>query len=96
MLIQIMNFQQYIVLNLIYNFQITELKAKHFTIENELRNKMKNTQKDHETKTEMLNSRIQSLLKEVATLSKSTKKDRLAAAREAANSGSGTDSPSIS
>lgn len=75
---------------------ITELKAKHFTTENELRNKMKTTQKDHETKCDMLNSRIQSLLKEVASLSKSNKKDRLAAAREAANSGSGTDSPSIS
>lgn len=77
-------------------FQITELKAKHFTNENEFRNKMKNTQKEHEQKSDMLNGRIQTLLKEVATLSKSTKKDRLAAAREAANSGSGTDSPSIS
>lgn len=55
---------------------------------------MKNNQKDHENKLEMLNARIQGLLKEVASLSKSTKKDRLAAAREAANSGSGTDSPS--
>lgn len=82
----------------LYYFQITELKAKHFTIENELRNKMKNTQKEHETKVDQLNQRIQSLLKEVATLSKSTKKDRLAAAKEAANkeSGSGTDSPSMS
>lgn len=57
---------------------------------------MKNTQKENDDKFDILNGRIQSLLKEVASLSKSTKKDRLAAAREAANSGSGTDSPSIS
>lgn len=60
---------------------------------------MKNTQKDHDAKVDSLNQRIQSLLKEVATLSKSTKKDRLKAAKEADNnkeSGSGTDSPSMS
>ncbi|XP_044741664.1 protein FAM76A isoform X2 [Chrysoperla carnea] len=75
---------------------ITELKAKHFTVENELRNQMKVTQRDHDSKCDMLNGKIQTLLKEVATLSKSTKKDRLAAARESStNSGSGTDSPSI-
>lgn len=57
---------------------------------------MKTVEKDHETKCQMLNGKIQSLLKEVASLSKSNKKDRLAAARDTANSGSGTDSPSIS
>lgn len=78
-------------------FQITELKAKHFTTENELRSKMKTVQKEYDQKLEMLNSRIQSLLKEVAMLSKSSsRKDRLAATKESANSGSGTDSPSIS
>lgn len=76
---------------------ITELKAKHFTTENELRTKMKTVQKEYDQKLEMLNSRIQSLLKEVAVLSKgSSRKDRLAATKESANSGSGTDSPSIS
>lgn len=76
-------------------FQITELKAKHFTVETELRNKMKTTEKEHENKIDSLNKRIQGLLKEVATLSKSNKRDRLAATKESSNnSGSGTDSPS--
>lgn len=74
-------------------FQITELKAKHFTIETELRSKMKGTEKEYENKIDFMNIRISNLLKEVATLSKSSKRDRLAAARESANSGSGTDSP---
>ncbi|KAJ8870115.1 hypothetical protein PR048_029127 [Dryococelus australis] len=76
--------------------QITELKAKHFTVENELRNKMKTTQKDHDSKVEMLHVKIKNLQKEVATLSKSTKRQNLAA-REASGtgSGSGTDSPSL-
>lgn len=57
---------------------------------------MKNTQIEHDNKIESLNKRIQGLLKEVASLSKSNKRDRLAAARveSANNSGSGTDSPS--
>lgn len=54
---------------------------------------MKATEKEYENKIESLNIRITSLLKEVATLSKSSKRDRLAAAKESANSGSGTDSP---
>lgn len=56
---------------------------------------MKNTQIEHDNKIEALNKRIQGLLKEVASLSKSNKRDRLAAARveSANNSGSGTDSP---
>ncbi|KAK5646488.1 hypothetical protein RI129_004952 [Pyrocoelia pectoralis] len=72
---------------------ITELKAKHFTTENELRNKMKTAQKEHDDKCQQLNVRIQSLLKEIAILSKINKRDRLAVTRENANSGSGTDSP---
>lgn len=76
-------------------FQITELKAKHFTMENELRNKMKAMEKEHETKIDTLNKKIQNQLKEIATLSKSSKRDRFANTRENANnSGSGTDSPS--
>ncbi|KAG8332325.1 Protein fam76b [Homalodisca vitripennis] len=73
---------------------ITELKAKHFTTENELRIKMNNSQKDHDKKVEMLHTKIKTLQKEVATLSKSTKKERLAAS-SGGGSGSGTDSPSI-
>ncbi|XP_018329396.1 protein FAM76A [Agrilus planipennis] len=73
--------------------QITELKAKHFTIETELRNKMKTAQKEHDDKCDTLSIKIQTLLKEIASLSKITKKERLAATRENANSGSGTDSP---
>ncbi|PSN36529.1 Protein FAM76A [Blattella germanica] len=80
---------------------ITELKAKHFTVENELRNKMKNMQKEYETKVETFSIKIKSLQKEVATLSKSGKKQLSVAARElgggsgGAGSGSGTDSPSL-
>lgn len=56
---------------------------------------MKNAQKEHEGKCDQLNIKIQNLLKEIASLSKVNKRERLAAARENANSGSGTDSPSI-
>lgn len=82
---------------------ITELKAKHFTTEAELRTKMQQTQKEFDAKVQMYNGRIQALLKEVAGLSKQSgnKKDQqkeqrlLRAAKENENtSGSGTDSPS--
>ncbi|XP_043468062.1 protein FAM76A [Leptopilina heterotoma] len=75
---------------------IHELKAKNFTAENELRNKMKSTEKVYDTKISSLQMKISNLLKEVATLSKSTKRDRIAATKNEAkseNSGSGTDSP---
>ncbi|KAJ9597815.1 hypothetical protein L9F63_011310 [Diploptera punctata] len=75
---------------------ITELKAKHFTVESELRNKI---QKEHENKVESLSIKIKSLQKEVATLSKSGKKQMSVAQRElggsGGGSGSGTDSPSL-
>ncbi|XP_054262134.1 protein FAM76A isoform X2 [Macrosteles quadrilineatus] len=74
---------------------ITELKAKHFTSEAELRNKMNNVQKDNDKKVEMLHMKIKTLQKEVATLSKGNKKDRLKQETKDGNSGSGTDSPSI-
>jgi TolA-binding protein len=83
------------------DLQITDLKAKHFTVENELRNKMKNIQKEHENKVETLSQKIKSLQKEVAMLSKSGKKQMLLAARDlgggggGGGSGSGTDSPSL-
>lgn len=64
-------------------------------METEMRNKMKNMEKEHEVKVDTLNKKIQTQLKEIATLSKSNKRDRFAATRENANnSGSGTDSPS--
>ncbi|KAF7994477.1 hypothetical protein HCN44_003949 [Aphidius gifuensis] len=76
--------------------QIHELKAKNFTAESELRNKMKSTEKDHDNKVNNMQQKISNLLKEVATLSKSKQRsDRLAATKNEAgtNSGSGTDSP---
>lgn len=55
---------------------------------------MNNYQKDHEKKVDMLHSKIKTLQKEVATLSKSNKKEKLTVS-SGAGSGSGTDSPSI-
>ncbi|GLH06960.1 hypothetical protein R5R35_007668 [Gryllus longicercus] len=76
---------------------ITELKAKHFTVEQELRGKMKNLQKDYDKKCEELLLKVKTLQKEVATLSKSGKKQHLVARDLASGtgSGSGTDSPSL-
>lgn len=54
--------------------QMTELKSKNFTSENEMRNKMRDTEKFYESKIDVLNKKVASLLKEVAQLSKSTKK----------------------
>lgn len=59
---------------------------------------MKNSQKECDDKIETLNKRITSLLKEVASLSKTAKKNRFAntsTAENSNNSGSGTDSPSL-
>lgn len=53
---------------------MTELKSKNFTSENEMRNKMKETEKFYEAKIDVLNKKLSSLLKEVAQLSKNTKK----------------------
>lgn len=80
--------------------QITELKAKHFTMETELRNKMKQISREHDNKVEQFNIKMQSLMKKVATLSKSSKrttnenKNTTSTTRDN-NSGSGTDSPSF-
>ena len=49
---------------------ITELKAKHFTVETELRNRMLVGEREFKTKSEMMSSKIKNLQKEVATLSK--------------------------
>ncbi|XP_060801759.1 protein FAM76A isoform X1 [Amyelois transitella] len=76
---------------------ITELKAQHLNNTTDLRNEMKNKDRLNETKFNMMNSKIQNLLKEVATLSKSAKKNNKntkVALANTENSGSGTDSPS--
>lgn len=65
---------------------ITELKSKNFTSENEMRNKMRDTEKFYEAKVDVLNKKVANLLKEVAQLSKGTKKG--AAANSAPNNNS--------
>jgi len=70
------------------------LKAKHFTTENELRTKMNSDKKEYSREVEMLHSKIKCLQKEVATLSKSGGK-RGVHLRKDNESGSGTDSPSV-
>lgn len=76
-------------------FQITELKAQNLTAQTELRNEMKNKDRLHDTKFTLMNTKIQNLLKEVATLSKTQKKSNnnkksLTLGNE---NSSGTDSP---
>ncbi|XP_026737618.1 protein FAM76A isoform X1 [Trichoplusia ni] len=76
---------------------ITELKAQHLNNTQDLRNEMKNKERLNETKFNLMNTKIQNLLKEVATLSKSAKKNNKNTKMVLANtenSGSGTDSPS--
>lgn len=72
---------------------ITELKSKNFTSENELRVKMKDTEKFYESKIDVLNKKVNALLKEVAQLSKGNKRNNVAAVIAKDSSGSGTDSP---
>lgn len=82
---------------MLLSFQITELKAQHLNNTQDLRNEMKNKDRLNETKFGLMNSKIQNLLKEVATLSKSAKKNNKntkIALANTENSGSGTDSPS--
>ncbi|KOB70205.1 Protein FAM76A [Operophtera brumata] len=76
---------------------ITELKAQHHNNTCDIRNEIKNKDRLNETKFTLMNTKIQNLLKEVATLSKSNKKNNKntkSALANAENSGSGTDSPS--
>lgn len=81
---------------------ITELKSKNFTSENELRTKMKDTEKFYESKVDVLNKKVSQLLKEVAQLSKGNKKGGgggggssvpASVTTKDSSSGSGTDSP---
>lgn len=73
---------------------ITELKAKHFELENELKVKMKDTDRLNEGKIDYLNKKVTSLLKEVAVLSRNTKRGNNAVTIAKDSGGSGTDSPS--
>ncbi|XP_047525373.1 protein FAM76A isoform X3 [Pieris napi] len=74
---------------------ITELKAQHHNDTTDLRIEMKNKERLNETKFGLMNSKIQNLLKEVATLSKSAKRNnKNIKSLTNDNSGSGTDSPS--
>lgn len=76
-------------------FQITELKAQNLTNQTELRNEMKNKERLNETKFNLMNTKIQNLLKEVATLSKTQKKTNNKKGLTLGNeNSSGTDSPS--
>lgn len=87
---------------------ITELKSTNFESENKMRTKMRDTEKFYEAKVDVLNKKVANLLKEVAQLSKGTKKGlnasshalnnvTTALAKENSGSGSasnsGTDSP---
>lgn len=56
--------------------EITELKGKHFTLENELRTKMKDMERLYEMKLELLNKKVANQLKEIASLSKTNKQQR--------------------
>ncbi|XP_017465849.1 PREDICTED: protein FAM76A [Rhagoletis zephyria] len=54
---------------------LTELKGKNFEKEIEMRNKLKEVDRLHEMKVENLNRKVSSLLKELASVKKSTKKN---------------------
>ncbi|KAL7639877.1 UNVERIFIED_CONTAM: hypothetical protein RMT77_009290 [Armadillidium vulgare] len=75
--------------------QMTELKAGHFTVEHELRVKMKNIQKDHEMKVESLLKKIKTQGREIAALNKGKNRARGSTA-SAANSTSFRDSSTSS
>jgi FAM76 protein len=68
--------------------EITELKAKNFTSEQELRKAAKETEKRYDLKIELLNKKLSGQLKEIAVLSKSTKNPRGASAISAGSGGS--------
>ncbi|XP_017028569.1 protein FAM76A isoform X2 [Drosophila kikkawai] len=53
--------------------QLTELKGKNFEKENDMRNRLKEVERLHDMKVDNLNRKISSLLKDLATLKKSSK-----------------------
>ncbi|KAL9911030.1 protein FAM76A [Glossina fuscipes fuscipes] len=61
---------------------LTELKGKNYEKEMEMRNKLKEIDRLHEMKVENLNRKVASLLKEIAGLKKSNKKNGGAGNRE--------------
>lgn len=71
---------------------MTELKSKNFTSENEMRNKMKETERFYEAKIDVLNKKVSGLLKEVAQLSKNTKKGGTVTNSNSNNSNSNSNS----
>lgn len=76
--------------------QMTELKASQFTVEQELRQKMKTVTRDYESKVELLQKKIREQSREIAILSKGKKKGEKGAALSTTDGGSsGTDSPSV-
>ncbi|XP_022208361.1 protein FAM76A isoform X1 [Drosophila obscura] len=54
--------------------QLTELKGKNFEKENDMRNRLKEVERLHDMKVDNLNRKISSLIKDLATLKKSSKK----------------------
>lgn len=70
------------------------MKAKHFTVEQELRAKMKGMQKDHENKIEQMQIKLKGMQKDLAIMSRGKSKSLLNK-ELTAGSGSGTDSPSL-
>lgn len=76
--------------------QMTELKASQFTIEQELRQKMKNTSRDFDSKIDLLQKKIREQNREIALLNRGKKKGDKSAVLSATDGGSsGTDSPSV-
>ncbi|XP_042876673.1 protein FAM76A-like isoform X1 [Penaeus japonicus] len=76
--------------------QMTELKASQFTFEQELRQKMKNCNRDYESKVDLLQKKIREQSREIAVLMKGKKKgDRNATLSATDGGSSGTDSPSV-
>lgn len=61
--------------------QITELKAANFTTETECREKLKQAQREFDSKTETLQNKVKTLQKEIATLSKFKNKSSLTIVR---------------
>jgi ribonuclease BN (tRNA processing enzyme) len=57
--------------------QITELRAANFTTENECREKLKQHQREYESKSQALQNKLKALQKEVAQLSKAKNKSSL-------------------
>ncbi|XP_045114569.1 protein FAM76A-like isoform X1 [Portunus trituberculatus] len=76
--------------------QMTELKASQFTIEQELRQKMKNVSREFDSKVEILQKKIREQTREIALLNRGKKKGDKNAVLSATDGGSsGTDSPSV-